>query len=168
MNSNQERHFRCGRLLCFYLPHSEGMGKVLFSQVWIYPQRGTPSPSHNTSIHWSHILSGGTQCLVPCPFLRGIPWNPQWGWLPHRVPNSGYPSQVRMGYPQVRTGWGAPRTYPFLPSQVGVGAPCMGDRAVERVLATRLAVCLLRSRRSTFLFLNLFQTSQLLLNNLVL
>ena len=73
--------------------------------------------------------------LVPCPFQGGIPV------LTGRYPRVGYPpGQVRVGYPP--------------PPQDGIA---------ERALATRRAVCLLRSRRRTFLFTNNFTLNKLVL-----
>ena len=72
-----------------------------------------------------------------------------WGWVPH--PSWwGYPSSQE-------TGCGAPCQdwvgYPLPLSGLDEGTPCpSGDRAAESVLATRRALCLLRSRRRTFLF----------------
>ena len=60
-------------------------------------------------------------------------------------PMTGYlPSQVRMGTPS--QGWGPPT-----PIQ-GWGSPLPRDRTTDGELDMRLAVCLLRSRRRTFLF----------------
>ena len=96
--------------------------------------------------------------LVTCPF---------WGGLPHWLvpgPFWGYPSprQVEMGYPPVRDGYppGQVRMREYPKIKMGYPLPvCQGwgtapplDRTTEGVLATRWAVCLLRSRRRTFLF----------------
>ena len=66
---------------------------------------------------------------VPPPDLGlGTPWT--WDWVPPRS-GTGYPPRPGTGYPpRIRSGL---------------------DRAAQRVLATRRAVCLLRSRRRTFL-----------------
>ena len=85
---------------------------------------------------WSQILSpGGTLSMAGS--------TPGQGNAPARM---GYPpGQVRMGYTPARTG--------VTPSQVRMGyppSPPGQDRTAERTLATRWAVCLLRSRR-TFL-----------------
>ena len=48
----------------------------------------------------------------------------------------------------VHRGWGWVPTYQLT---VGVCTPSLGERAAQRVLATRWAVCLLRSRRRTSL-----------------
>ena len=53
------------------------------------------------------------------------------------------PSQVRLGYsppPPAGQDWGTPR-----------------DRTAERAIATRQVVCLLRSRRRTFLLISIFK-----------
>ena len=94
----------------------------------------------------------------------GVPPCPGMGYL---LPGQdrGYPM---MGYPSSpsrdwvcpsRSGWGYPP--PFrdgvpLP-QPGMGYPPPRDRTPDRVPDTRRAVCLLRSRRSTFLFKNCSQ-----------
>ena len=78
---------------------------------------------------------------VPQFWPEGVPLS--WDWVT--------PCQVRMGYPPTRTGvppagsgWDIP------PARLGWGTPPQ-DRTAKRALATRRAVCLLRSRR-TFLF----------------
>ena len=70
-----------------------GEGTVFTGVCLLTGGGGTPSPSHNTSTHWSHVLYGGVpQCLVPCPFP---------GATPHPVPNRGYPTHSLMvGVPQ--------------------------------------------------------------------
>ena len=97
---------------------------------------------------------GGT--MVPCSFpgpFQGVPqsfWGvpparPGWGIPPART-GMVYPWPGQDGVPphHVRMG------YPPWPDQDGVPPPPQ-DRAAERALATRRAVCLLRSRRRTFL-----------------
>ena len=77
-------------------------------------------------------------------------------------PDRSYPTWP-IGVPQgillVRTGLGsglhgAPPSQDWMAHQdwLGVPPPLSGDRATEQGLATRRAVCLLRSRRRTFLF----------------
>ena len=77
-----------------YRPHYEKMGKVLFS-LSVHKGEGTPSPSHNTSIHWSHVFSKVVlQCLVPS-----------------HVPSQGvYPIQSWLGggHTLARSAWGTP------------------------------------------------------------
>ena len=96
------------------------------------PRQGTPSPRSGQG--------------VPC---QGVPFSgvPCWGYQ-FRVP----PSQVRMG-------GGGPLPGGTLPGGTQVGYP-PGQvrrggypvRTTEGVLTTRRAVCLLHSRRRTFLF----------------
>ena len=89
----------------YYCPHSEGMGKVpyYFTGVCLSTTgESTPSPSHNTSIHWSHVLSssrlfdmfssrvGVPQCLFPCSRSRLT-----WGGTPIQS-LIGVSGQVRM------------------------------------------------------------------------
>ena len=125
----------------------------------------TPSPSHDTSTDpipfwgwypsdWSNVLS------------RGYPSD----WS--QVPSQGVPLWPGMGYPLTRSGWGkgtpgwgTPARDGVPPGQVwtgvyprtryrlardGVTPP--PDRTAEVVLAMRRTVCLLRSRRRTFLY----------------
>ena len=82
-------------------------------------------------------LPGGVPCWgVPC---WGVP--PQPG-QDGGYPAGGYPCRVPLqGTPPARSGWGVPCW--------GGGYPV---RTTEGVLTTRRAVCLLRSRRRTFLF----------------
>ena len=114
-----------------YRPHSEGMGKVLFWQVSVCSQEGAPSPSHNTSIHRSRVLSRGT----PVPGLMSLPGgtciqsrqglpHPVLMRVPHLVPMGvpplgldestpigtdwGTPLLGRIGYPPIKTGWDTP------------------------------------------------------------
>ena len=102
------------------------------------PARGVPWPGGYPG--WGGTLPRGVPWLggtlvggtLPggCP-TRGVPW--LGGTLPGGVPWSGTPpGQVRMG------GYPAP----------GGGYP---GRTTEGVLTTRRVVCLLRSRRRTFL-----------------
>ena len=87
---------------------------------------------------------------IPCQFQPAVPcW---WGtlpggtllgrYLPGGVPYQGVPCQggTQVGYPRPVTP----------PSQVRMGGYPL--RTTEGVLTTRRAVCLLRSRRRTFLF----------------
>ena len=119
----------------------------MFSQVCVCSGvgGGTPSPSHNTSTGSMSFLMG--------TLARSGQGLPQ-GTL---ILRSGTPSQVRMeelpglphplpgmGYPLARSGCRVP------PSWDGV-YPRPHDRTTEGVLAMRQAVCLLCSRRRTFL-----------------
>ena len=124
----------------FYRPHSEGIGKVLFSQMSVCP----------------HLVGGYPIWLT--------------GRYPY-LPDGGYPHPSRQGgYPHPRSGQGVhhPRSGQEVPlSQVRMGGggtafpqsksgPRSGWRGTltgttQHVLATRWAVCFLRSRRRTFL-----------------
>ena len=90
----------------------------------------TPSPPHNTSNHWSHVLSGGypsdwSQVLSQVSCSRSFPVPGRGSWCnPQERTELGYPlartglgypqpgqewgipSQDRTGYPLARTGWG--------------------------------------------------------------
>ena len=106
------------------------MGKVVFTGVCLAtPGSGVPHPAWPGGGRYPIRPDGGE---VPPSQDRGYPIQP----------NRGYPHQGGWGYP--RPGWmGVPPPPPSPPTE---------DRAAQRVLATRRAVCLLRSRRSTFLF----------------
>ena len=114
------------------------MGKVLFSQVCVCPHLGEGVPQ-------SQILS---QVTGPRSFLGG-------GSTP--VLARGYSVLAGgggVGYPSMGSGWGTPQSGQdgVPPSQVRKGhPPSPQDRTAERALATRWVVCLLRSRRRTFL-----------------
>ena len=93
------------------------------------------------------VQPGGVPCWgVPCQ--GGYPAGGYPTWVP--------PSQVRTGVPCPRgtlPGYPLGRVPP--PARSGRGVPCWGGypvRTTEGVLTTRRAVCLLRSRRRTFLF----------------
>ena len=140
-------------LSCFLPPASEGWGEgTVFSLFvsphldpggggsWptggipIFPDGGTPilpNGGKGTPIWWT----GGTPI-----WLMGIPW----GWM-------GYPIGTRWGYPLVDTGW----RYSPHRDWMGVPPPTPIGRSEDRV-ATRLAVCLFRSRRRTFLSFLIF------------
>ena len=159
-------------LWCQLLPTAfrrNGEGTVFTDVCLSTGGSGTPSPSHNTSMHWSHALSGVPQCLVPCPFPGRLPPIQSRGGIPHPVPDRAVPHPVLMwgggrgvGTP-ARSGWG--RTGLGVPPLLGLhggppkdraadtllsgldGAhppPPPRARAAERVLATRRVVCLLR------------------------
>ena len=85
---------------------------------------GIPVPGYFAGL-WSQVLSQG------CP-------SPRWGNTP--VPDGGLP-QFQLGGTPVQT-----RGLQYPPT------PSPRDRTAERVLAMLRAVCLLRSRRKTFLF----------------
>ena len=90
--------------------------------------RGTPPwvPPHQT---WPGgvLLPGGTPSQIPPPPIR-----PNWGYPCWGLPHLGYP-----------------------PSDLAKGYPCWGGtppRLTDGVLDTPRSVCLLRSRRRTFLY----------------
>ena len=119
--------------------------------------------------------AGGVPCRKAGTLLGGVPCQGG-GTLLGGYPPGGYPGQVRMegtlpggvGYPgqvppgQVRMGgypaWGVPWSGTPPPARTGRGY--LG-RTTEGVLNTRRAVCLLRSRRRTFLFVFFSQTDKL-------
>ena len=67
------------------------------------------------------------------------------GW---RYSRTGYPWPGQDGG---TPGWGTPKPGMWYPPGKGWGSP--RDRTTEAVLATQRMVCLLHSRRRTFLFL---------------
>ena len=91
-------------------------------------------------------------CLSVCPHLGGIP-------RPGPDGEVRQPGSARGGIPKViRPGWGVPLrggTPPQVPPiGPGQGYPCWGGtppRVADGVLDTPQSVCLLRSRRRTFL-----------------
>ena len=96
------------------------------------------------------------------PHDGGTPW-PSQGWgTPSQVrtgggvPHDGVPPSQGWGTPrQVRTWEGVP--HDGVPPSQGWGTPFTPwDRTTDGVLATPLSVCLVRSRRRTFLLLNNF------------
>ena len=98
-------------------------------------------------VRWTHPqvsmgIGGGGMRGTPSP---GLDWGGVSGWRGY--PPSSVGAKIRgwgrwdwMGYPPVQDWMGYPQ-----PLQ-------SGDRAVKRALVTRRAVCLLRSRRRTFLW----------------
>ena len=102
--------------LHLYRPHSEGMGKVLFSQVSVCPHPSSPTG------RGTHI--SGWRGVTPSSLTRG-----------------GTPCSLMGGY---------------LPFQAGWGYPHPQETASQRILAMLRAVCLLRSRRRTFLLILYF------------
>ena len=114
-----------------YRPHTEGMGKILFLQVSVcrYFGGGGVLPSGWWGGGYSHLpLRGGT----PSFLVGGSPILPDGG-----VP----PTQVRIEwYPLPHPGQ--------VPGQDGAYHP---TRTAQHVLAARRTVCLLHSRRRTFL-----------------
>ena len=151
-----------------YRPHLKDDGRLYFQFVCPFtPGGGTPSscwgvpsspgPGGGYPIHL--MGGGGTSSQIQAwgtnPADGGYPIQlmgvRQQGVPPSREypPAGGIPSG--RGYPQ--QGYPSPgRGYP--PPQQGVPP----TRAAWRVLATRRAVCLLRSRRRTFLFFLYFWT----------
>ena len=100
---------------------------------------GYPDPPRGGVPDWVPPLGG-----YPDP--RGVP-GPPWGGVPDRVPPGGVPGPPGGVPDQVpRPGGGVPDRVP----PPGGGYP---GRTTEGVLTTRRAVCLLRSRRRTFLFI---------------
>ena len=86
---------------------------------------------------WSHILSGGTECLVPCPF---------WGVSQSLVlcPFKGYPSQDR-STPLTETGghpsswhWGTLSGLEWVRPYIGVGYLLAGTGLPIPTLGTRV------------------------------
>ena len=106
-------------------------GGVTPSQVWV------------GGAHYAALSNGG----VPHPVMVGVPlYHPGWGVPP---PPSTWPGGYP-GYPLSRPGM----RYPPNPDLgQGTSPP---PQTWDGVLATRRAVCLLRSRRRTFLLVSSF------------
>ena len=159
-------HPRCGRGGGCPIPGVHGGGTL--SEVWM---GGTPSQVQMGGSTPSQVWMWGGNPGTP-PGSR-LDWVPPW----LRLDWMGYPPppQSKTGWvppPPSRTEWGTP-----LPqSRLGGVPPCPGlnvpppvqdwmgylpftssrDRSAKWTLATRRAVCLLRSRRRTFLLKQLF------------
>ena len=112
-------------------PHQTCMGR--------YPTSGTPLSDLARG-----YPDGGYPTLVP-PVRRG-----RWGTL------MGVTWQ---GYPNPR-GWGTPPQVPPSLSDLAGGGTLMGGTPPQVVLDTSRSVCLLRSRRRTFLFLHFLTQSR--------
>ena len=100
-----------------------------------YPRWGTPWPGqHGGYLRWGTPPAG---MGVPSPGqVRTV-----------RVPKVGYPI-AGMGYPLARSGWGVPEVEYALS---GMGVPPPPYMTADGVLDTPRSVCLLCSRRRTFL-----------------
>ena len=112
-----------------------------------YPPGGVPDRVPPRGGTWPGTPRGGTWPGTPP------------GGVPDRVPPGGYLT----GYPPwggYLTGYPPGGTWPGTPGGVPDRVPPPGGypgRTTEGVLTTRRAVCLLRSRRRTFLFLYCFR-----------
>ena len=127
-----------------------------------HPRSGGGTPSQVWTKWVPHPADGGTPSKIRMGGILGYPpFKIGWGTSP---PSRLVPPTIQdwMEYPPARTGWGTPlsktecRTPPP-PSKTGWGTPPSprlppsGDRLAKQALATQRAVCLLRSRRRTFL-----------------
>ena len=114
-------------------------GGYVFTSVCLLTLEDTPSPPHNTSNHWSHILS----VEVPQYWQEGYP-SPRWGYP---SPRQGVP--LSCGIPLAKTGLGAPPQ-----SRRGLGYPPPGQDCDTPQpglgvlpLQDRLHLAMLRHRR---------------------
>ena len=123
----------CLLLLYSYRPHLKDGERYYFQLVCQFtPGRGGVPLSVNRG------TPSGPDGGYPHPSQWGVPPGLDEGTLLLELDRVPPPIGIRCGHPPpVRTGW-------YTPHQ-------LGDRAAERALATRWAVCLLRSRRRTFL-----------------
>ena len=128
-----------GGLSCFTLfvsPHPGGV-------PWPGPARGYPAKSSQGGTSAGGIPAWGTPC-----WGRGVPWfTPCQGWGTHQPGPEG-----RGARGSSYQGWGTPRQV----QTVGEYPPPSGRctpryRTTDGVLDTPRSVCLLRSRRRTFL-----------------
>ena len=100
----------------YYRLHSEGMGKILFSQVSVCLSRRMVLPSGWPRVPLPPCVMGGGG--YPYPSQSGYPILPI-GGTPFPGLDGGYPiPRSRWGYPVPRSGWGTP-------SQVRTGVPLM-------------------------------------------
>ena len=100
---------------------------------------GAPIPGMDREVTPSQVWIGGTPIL-----LMGVhPSKTRMGGVPCSTPY-----QAWMVYPPVQD-W---MRYPFIQDWMGY-PPTSGDRSAQQALARRWVVCLLRSRKRTFLFL---------------
>ena len=135
---------------CVITARIRRMGKVIFSVCLSVHTWGGGYPIQ---------LTGGDR--VPCPADGG-------GGIPHPADGGGvpHPADGGGGYPLPRSGWGGGVPHPVdrgepLPRQGSTpprGTPPPPTRPAQRVLTTRRAVCLLRSRRRTFLLNSIFMS----------
>ena len=149
----------------FYRPHSEGMGKAMFSQAPVRPHlpragggggsgSGLPHPFPGQDGGYSHPRSRWREGGPRVPFNQqdGIPPPPSWsgpGGTPFPGQDRGVP---RSTFPHQQDGSPPPPVQ--VPGKEGRGVP--PTETAWRVLATRRAECLLRSRRRTFLLVLLW------------
>ena len=120
-----------------------------------YPDRGVPHLRYPSSQTWlGGILIGGTPPWVPPPpcqtWLEGYPTSGTpnqtcLGGTPPQVPHQTWPRGTLMGGTP-------PQVPPILPGQGGTPMGGTPPRVTDGVLDTPRSVCLLRSRRRTFLF----------------
>ena len=136
------------------VPHPRSEWRGTLSQVW-----GV-----------SHPRSGGTLSQVwgvprvppqSCLDCGGAQSTPGQVWMVGGTQGTPWPGLDGGGYPgyppTTRTAWGTPQPHPL-------------DRAAEQALAMRRAVCLLRSRRRTFLFIKVYSKclrSQIIMQNYI-
>ena len=119
----------------------------------ILPKGGTPDGGYTHPSCWGRVPLSGPYGVNPPPpsgLDGGTPVRTGWGKssTPIRTGWVISPSRIGWGYLLVRTGWG------YLPywDWMGFPPPLPGDTTAGRALATQQTVCLMRSRRRTFLF----------------
>ena len=139
-------------MMCHYRPHAKDGEDAVFSLfVSSHPVGGVPQPGPSPRQEGTPFQSQG---WVP-PFSpnKGVPLSsPDWGGTPIQSQGGIPPSSPDRGGTPIQSQWGI-MEYPPPPQQDRMGVPPPpGHTVTHRVLATRRAVCLLRSRRRTFLF----------------
>ena len=95
------------------------------------------------SFHWFHVLSWGIPVTCPRSLPRGLPGRDTPG-----PGHPGVPPVQGWGIPQAGQDWGTQPGMRYLTTKGGVSP---WNRTAKVVPATRRAVCLMRSRRRTFL-----------------
>ena len=132
-----------------YVVRREGNTLILL----VCPQGGYPYPIMLCNISQNAMGQLGGGGTLPGPTGRGTLARGYPGWgVPWPGGYPGWGGTLAGGYP----GWGVPWSG-TPPARSGwEGVPCLGGgypgRTTEGVLTKRRAVCLLRSRRRTFLF----------------
>ena len=98
-------------LFVYFLPPASrrnGEGTVFTGICLSTPGVGYLSPSHHTSIHWSHVPSQGGGYPHPVLMGGGTPSSPDRGGTSIQSLIGGTPSRSGLGHPAIRTGWGTP------------------------------------------------------------
>ena len=145
-----------GVVVTFWSLKQEVPGVIIPSIEYIIPtaSKGWEGGNSFSLLICPHRGGGGTTAWS----RGGYPSLVQMGGVPRPGPHGewGYPNQVQLGVPWLGPAEGGTQ-YGVPPSQ---GWGTHQDRTADRLLDKRWSVCLLCSRRRTFLSLNLVKTFQ--------